>query len=136
MARDLIPLDAASRFVCEACGGTGQRHNWGETFGCLTCDRTGHRPHPPTVAALAPWASLGWRPTDDGHPGIAGAEEWAREIGDPRRVWWRVGAPEGSIAPGYGDRSPMGRLARAGLLWGWAGGAADRVTLYVPPLGA
>lgn len=134
-ARDLVPLDCRSRFVCEGCGGRGVVDATalpGYVVPCLRCDG-GHRPHPPTVAALASWASLGWRATDDGHPGIAGAEEWAREMVGVREVWWRVGPVEASGVV-LGPAHPG--LARAGFGWSWSGRRPDGVTLVVPPLGA
>jgi len=130
-ARDLVPLDCRARFVCARCEGTGVPGHLVDTA-CLDCDG-GHRPHPPTVAALASWASLGWRATDDGHPGIAGAEEWAREMVGVREVWWRVGPVEASGVV-LGPAHPG--LARAGLGWSWSGRRPDGVTLTVPPLGS
>ena len=138
-ARDLVPLDCRSRFVCEGCGGSG---NGGDvvtllgragTVACHVCRATGHRPHPMTVAALASWASLGWAATDDGHPGIAGAEEWALAMVGVPAVWWRVGPVErDGVVPGHARSD----LAAAGFGWSWNGRRPDGVTLVVPPLGA
>ncbi len=128
-ARDLVPLDCRSRFVCEDCGGTGGPY----VGGCLDCNAIGHRPHPSTVAALASWASLGWAPADDGHPGIAGAEEWALAMVGVPAVWWRVGPVErDGVVPGHARSD----LAAAGFGWSWDGRRPDGVTLAVPPLGA
>jgi hypothetical protein len=128
-ARDLVPLDCRSRFVCEDCGGTGGPY----VGGCLDCNAIGHRPHPSTVAALASWASLGWAPADDGHPGIAGAEEWALAMVGVPAVWWRVGPVErDGVVPGRARSD----LAAAGFGWSWNGRRPDGVTLVVPPLGA
>lgn len=114
-ARDLVPLDCRSRFVCEDCGGTGGPY----VGGCLDCNAIGHRPHPSTVAALASWASLGWAPADDGHPGIAGAEEWAQRFVSADGVRWRVAAASAVEAiGGLGMTTDMSTMV-----------------LYVPPLG-
>jgi hypothetical protein len=69
-ARDLVPMGYVGRFVCEACGGRGSTsvetpEGYGYAPRCLDCVGAGHRPHPPTVAALASWASLGFAAGDD-----------------------------------------------------------------------
>ena len=118
-ARDLVPLGCVSRFVCSTCDGRGELLYDVVGDPCDDCDRTGHRPHPPTVAALASWASLGWAPADDGHPGIAGAEEWAQRFVSADGVRWRVAAASAVEAiGGLGMTTDMSTMV-----------------LYVPPLG-
>ncbi len=129
-ARDLVPMDAASRFVCEGCGGSGGAY----VGGCLDCNAIGHRPHPSTVAALASWASLGWAPTDDGHPGIACAEELAREIAPGFDAWWRVRELQHVMDTPTGA-DPADRLRVAGIVPVDPGLTRRVVLLYVPPLG-
>ena len=130
-ARDLVPLDCRSRFVCEDCGGTGGPY----VGGCLDCNAIGHRPHPSTVAALASWASLGWAPADDGHPGIAGAEELAREIAPGFDAWWRVRELQHVMDTPTGA-DPADRLRVAGIVPVDPGLTRRVVLLYVPPLGS
>jgi hypothetical protein len=131
-ARDLIPLDCRSRFVCEDCSGRGDVEvpelGKGWHAACPVCLGDGHRPHPPTVAALAAWASVGFAATDDGHPGIVGAEELARELGG-LAVVWRVAELKTDPAL-WEPQSAVHRLAAAGLGITWS----PHLKLYVPPL--
>lgn len=131
--RGLIPLEYVGRFACDACGGSGlvQREGWRGIVPCEPCGTRGHLPHPPTVAALASWASVGFAAHDDGTPGILGAEELAGELNNGAEVRWQV-APPASVAP-------------PGVTWPpaiealWRGGfdvlrGHTRTTLYVAPL--
>lgn len=142
--RDLIPMDYVGRFVCEACGGRGSTDvvapgGFGFSHRCYACKGAAHLPHPPTVAALASWASLGFAASDDGSPGILGAEELAGHddfagavFSAAPPVWWRVSAPGGDEPRAYRSGSPKQALLDAGL------GFRRRPThtaLYAPPLG-
>ena len=144
-ARDLIPLDYRGRFVCERCNGSGlvivDRES-GERDFCDVCAEedanatgglraVGHRPHPPTIAALAAWASLGFAASDDGAPGILGAEELMGELDPDALTRWRV-TSVADVDPRYFRSEAARRLSDAGF--GWSGGGQRR-TLYVPPLG-
>lgn len=161
-ARDLIPMGCVGRFVCEACAGGGVVAVGLARLPCLRCalpcadcggtERAGgavcdcvgslrqnavalgHRPHPPTVAALASWASLGFVASDDGeHPGILGAEELAAAMIPGLPVWWAA-APAGvSTSTRHGGESPAWRLLDAGLPWRRG---TTHTALCVPPLGA
>lgn len=147
-ARGLIPLGYEGRFVCEGCEGVGKGRfpsitteelargeNWFRYRDCDDRDATGHRPHPPTVAALASWLSLGWVASDDGaHPGILGAEELARAIVPDVAPLWRVRVLQ--QAPRVPrDASPADRLLRAGIEAVDIGCTRLTLALYVPPLG-
>lgn len=142
-ARDIVPLDYRGRWVCSACDGRRLIARPGVMFDapCRPCRATGTLPHPPTVAALASWASLGWAQDDDRGMGVAVAEALARELDASAEVVWRVGAVEAS---GAATQRPMVvttadnpevllRLWRANISVAHRSG---RVTLTVPPLGA
>jgi hypothetical protein len=133
-ARGLIPTGYAARFVCETCGGTGavaaREVGPGWNAACPDCD-DGHRPHPPTIAALASWASLGFAAGDDGAPGILGAEELMGELSPGTPTRWRV-TPVTDIPTDFFRNESARRLNAAGF--GWSGAGRYR-TLYVPPLG-
>jgi hypothetical protein len=141
-ARDLVPMGYVGRFVHVGCGGTGERHNFGETFRCLTCDGTGHRPHPPTVAALASWASLGFAAGDDAPDdaltipraeALAGDEEFAGAVRlDAPPVWWRVYPPGADASRAYPEGTARRALCDAGLGFRRM---STHTMLYVPPLG-
>jgi len=131
-ARDLVPMGYVGRFVCEACGGTDYvpvDRVSGDS--CPACDG-GHRPHPPTVAALASWASLGWAAGDDGAPGILGAEELAAATSPDAPVCWRIAQPGADAAPAYRSGSPARQLLDAGFGW-WR--RPTHTALVVMPLG-
>ena len=134
-ARDLIPLDYRGRFVCGVCGGSGLVSVGSvRAMQCPDCDvghGHGHRPHPPTVAALASWASLGFAASDDGVPGILGAEELARTLSPDAPVWWRVAPQSADAVPAYTRDGPAWRLLGAGLGW-WR--RPTHTALIVPPL--
>lgn len=134
-ARGLIPMDYRSRFVCEACGGSGavavRELGPGWNAACAYCD-DGHRPHPPTVAALASWASLGWEVGDDGSPGIFGAEELAATTSPDAPVCWHVAQPGADAGRAYMSGSPARRLLDAGFGW-WR--RPTHTALVVMPLG-
>jgi hypothetical protein len=157
--RDLIPMDYVGRFVCEACAGGGVVACGLAHLPCLRCAlpcvgcggsgrvgnavcdcvgslrsdavALGHTPHPPTVAELAAWASLGFAASDDGSPGILGAEELMGELSGGTPTRWRV-TPVTDIPTSFFRNESARRLNAAGF--GWSGAARYR-TLYVPPLG-
>lgn len=157
---DLIPLDYRGRFVCEGCAGGGVVAVGIARLPCLRCalpcaeccgsERVGgavcecvgslrqdavalgHLPHPPTVAALVSWASLGFAASDDGSPGILGAEELMGELSPGTPTRWRVTRVADIPTNVFRNESAQ-RLNAAGF--GWSGGGRYR-TLYVPPLGA
>ena len=143
-ARDLIPLEYVGRFVCERCNGKGVLHGTATPGGRDYCDCavpddgfvsglrvTGHLTHPPTIAALASWASLGFAASDDGTPGILGAEELMGTLDPAALIRWRV-TSVADVDPRYFRNEAARRLSDAGF--GWSGGGQRR-TLYVPPLG-
>lgn len=137
-ARGIIPMECRSRFTCERCHGSGRvviDYDDGETMACHLCDN-GHRPHPPTAAALASWASLGFAAgdddADDAHVTIVTAEDLARELNDGAEVRWQVAPRTSSSPPGSTWPPAIEVLWRGGLdvLRGHT-----RTVLYVPPLG-
>ena len=127
-ARGLVPMEYRPRFTCEACAARPGV----DCIGYFDCHGTGTLPHPPTVAALASWASLGFAAGDDGAPGILGAEEWAQQLAAQPEVAWRVAPPSPADAT---TRMPDHPLAQAGLGFAWDARIPRRITLVVPPLG-
>lgn len=140
-ARDLVPMGYVGRFVCEACRGRGYINAPAfegpgrERFVC-GCD-AGHRPHPPTVAALASWASLGFGATKDDvddRVDVLAAEEFGREIARGALLRWRVSPPLAVTGDPRTWPAPHRALLRGGLHTIQCYDPAY-VTLIVPPLG-
>lgn len=147
-ARDIVPMNWRGRFVCEACGGTGgiraggspsEPDEWDHCPDCAVEDpdatggvrAVGTLPHPPTVAALASWASLGFAAGDDGTPGILGIEEVVRrDAWMPAPLSWQVAAV---TLTGVTDGRVRWRLQQ------WGCDVRELPTsniVRVPPLGA
>lgn len=140
-ARGHVPMDYVGRFVCERCGGAGVATPKGMRgrVPCEACDTLGHRPHPPTVAELASWCSLGFAAGDDMAPGIlraaalASAEEFAGPVHlEAPPVWWRVAPPGADASAAYRVGSARRALCEAGLGFRRM---STHTMLYVPPLG-
>lgn len=146
-ARDLVPMGYVGRFVCEACGGRGSTsvetpEGYGYAPRCLDCVGAGHRPHPPTVAALASWASLGFAAGDDAPDdtltipraeALAGDEEFAGAVfSHAPPVWWRVYPPGADASRAYPEGTARRALCDAGLGFRRM---STHTMLYVPPLG-
>ena len=147
-ARDLVPMDYVGRFVCGACNGTGltdangRPRPAGARGGWMCACHGEPQAHPPTVAALASWASLGFAAGDDAPDdaltipraeALAGDEEFAGAVRlDAPPVWWRVYPPGADASRAYPEGTARRALCDAGLGFQRM---STHTMLYVPPLG-
>lgn len=137
-ARDLVPMGYVGRFVCDPCA----ERPGVDCIGYFDCHGTGALPHPPTVAALASWASLGFAAGDDAPDdaltipraeALAGDEEFAGAVRlDAPPVWWRVYPPGADASRAYPEGTARRALCDAGLGFRRM---STHTMLYVPPLG-
>jgi len=142
-ARDLVPMGYVGRFVCSACNGSGLTgadkgpRPAGARGGWMCACLGEPQPHPPTVAALASWASLGFGATKDDvddRVDVLAAEEFGREIARGALLRWRVSPPLAVTGDPRTWPAPHRALLRGGLHTIQCYDPAY-VTLIVPPLG-